>query len=299
MLNKTIKPIEIKSGNQPAGIGYITIPNIDELDREQFIEDCYRTHSVCIFGGVQYGMFYDVSIDKEVLKSINFPREKGQKGSPVVWVNIPPWNKPVIISVLKHEDEYYFNEEDSMNHSREHNENYFDISTSTKDGKVTINLKTRPGVAGKINVNVISPSKNGEINVYVKGKAKIHSTEETKIVSDKKITLHVLDEKSQDKVVITYEREKGFTYIDEFGNKIICKDGEYSVDSKKIKHNSGKEPMVLGDTLVSLLEDILTEVTKLTVTTPIGPSGTPINIAQFQKLKSRVKDIKSKISNLD
>jgi len=299
MIEQTIKPVEIPSGNEAAGLGYITIPNIEDIDREQFIEDCYRSHSVCIYGGIHYGLFYNVSIDKEILKNIIFPSEKGGKGSPVVWVNIKPWNKPVVIAILKHEDEYYLNEEGSMNHSREYDGNFIDFNSRAKNGQVNFTLKTRAGVPGKLKVNVISPNKDGEIELYVKGKTKIHSTEETKIVSDKKIVLHVLNEKSEDKVVIQYEREKGFSYEDEFGNKITCKDGEIIIDSKKINHNGGKEPMVLGDTLQGLLENLIEAINKLTVPTAFGPSGTPINKAEFNAIKSKLNTLKSKISNLD
>lgn len=298
-LNKTIRPIEIPSGNQPAGIGYITIPDVDEVDREQFVEDCYRSHTVCIHGGVHYGIFYNVSIDKEVLKTIIFPKEKGGMGSPIVWVNIKPWNKPVIVAVLKYENDYYLNKEGELNNSRELDGNHIDMSAKAAKGSVDLTITTQAGINPKLRVKLISPDKNGEIDVYVKGKAKIHSTEETTIVSDKKILLHVVDEKTKNRAIIQYERDQGFTYLDEFENEINANSDMIEIKSKKINHSEGSEPMVLGNKLESLLEKLDDAIMKITVPTPLGPSGTPINTPEFQAIKQEIKTIKSQISNLD
>lgn len=296
-LSESLKPIGL-NGLPPAGIGYITIPEQDGVDRDEFVDDCYRSCQVCI-AGVYHGIIYNVSIDKEVIKHITFPKEPGKLGSPVVWVNIPPHNKPVVVSVLKYEDEFYLNKENEYNQSRGFEGNDIDVRFNPKDGSYEIFVKTKTGTPGKINLNVISPDKNGEINLYVKGKIKLHSTEETKIVSDKKIQLHVVDENSEDKCVITYERDLGFSYIDQFENEINIKEELVEIKSKKINHNSGKEPMVLGDSLKSILSDILDAINKITVPTALGPSGTPVNSAEFSAIKQRLDEIKSKISNLE
>jgi len=297
--DQTIRPIGVESGNSPAGIGYIAIPDDESIDKEQYIEDCYRSHSVAIYGGVHYGYFYNVSIDKEVIKSIEFPKEKGLYGSPVVWVNIPPYNKPVIIAVLKGKDEYYLNAEGEWNMSREFDGNHIDISAKSKEGVLDFSVMASKG---KININLIDPNKEGNLKVYVKGKSQIHATEETQIVSDKKIQLLVLDEDSKNKVAITYEREIGLTYIDEFDNEINIIDGEIQIKSDKINHNEGSEPMVLGNTLVNdILSDLCDALVELTVTcsTPTTPSSPPINLAKFIAIKAKLNTILSQKSNND
>lgn len=296
---ESIKPIEIPSGNAPAGIGYIVIPDDESVDRDKYVEDCYRSHTVTMYGGQHYGFFFDVSIDSQVLKHIQFPKEKNTLGTPVVWVNIKPWNKPVIISLLKSSDDYYLNDEGELNMTREWEGNHVDISTKAKKGTFEVNISTNAGVKGAFRVNIVNPDKTCEFPVYVKGKVKIHATEETKIVSDKKIQLHVVDEDSKDRVVITYEREKGFTYIDEFENEINIKDGQLQIKSEKINHGDGAEPMVLGDTLKSVIGELIDAISAITVPTAFGPSGTPINSAQFSSIKGKLDTILSKISNLD
>lgn len=296
-LNDTITTIPL-SGNQNAGIGYIMIPDDPEIDRDQFVEDCYRSNKVCISGEPIHSTFYNVSIDKELIKSIVFPTEVGKKGSPVVWVNIVPYNKPIIIAVLAYENEYYLNGENQLNISRNSTDYSIDSSINANDGTVNLNLT---GDRGKLKIVLNSPNKNSEMEVYIKGKAKIHATEELKIVSDNKLILQVVDEDSQDKLLIKYERGQGFSYVDEFGNKITCSNGEMKQESTLIKHNSGSQPMVLGDSLETILQDLITAISALTVTcnAPATPSSPPINLAQFQAIVPRLQTIKSTKSKLD
>lgn len=67
------------------------------------------------------------------------------------------------------------------------------------------------------------------------------------------------------------------------GGSVTIKSGSDSVEN-----------MVLGETLKSVLTDILDHITKLTVPTALGPSGTPINSAEFISDKTSLETILSK-----
>ena len=54
-----------------------------------------------------------------------------------------------------------------------------------------------------------------------------------------------------------------------------------------------EEKMVLGDTLVALIEELCDALSKETHPTPNGPSGTPINAASYSAIKSKAKNILS------
>ena len=69
--------------------------------------------------------------------------------------------------------------------------------------------------------------------------------------------------------------------------------------SKKINHNKGSEPMVLGDTLADILKDLCKAIQQLTVVTPVGTSSVPVNIADFASIQAKIDNIKSKKSNLE
>ena len=191
--------------------------------------------------------------------------------------------------------------ENQLNISRNSQNSSIDSSINANDGTVSFNLTSKAGTVGKLKVVLNSPNKDSEMEVYVKGKAKIHATEELKIVSDQKLILQVVDEDSRDKVLIKYEREQGFSYVDEFGNKFTCSNGEMKQESTLIKHNSGSQPMVLGDTLESIVGELLTAIEAITVTcsAPGVLSTVPTNIPQFEAIRARLQSMKSTKSKLD
>ena len=75
------------------------------------------------------------------------------------------------------------------------------------------------------------------------------------------------------------------------------KDGNVSIhnkDGSKVNVGLGAdEAAVRGDTLKSLLEELIDTINALTVPTGVGPSGTPINIADFTAVKNKLKNFLS------
>jgi hypothetical protein len=88
-------------------------------------------------------------------------------------------------------------------------------------------------------------------------------------------------------ITLTSKEDNSVT-IDGAGGKVIvaAKDG---VDLG----TSGTEPAVLGETLVGVLKDLISAITSITVPTAFGPSGTPVNAADFSSIESSLNDILS------
>lgn len=296
-LDETIRPIDSGVGIGNAGIGYVAIPK--GIDRDQYVIDCLRTNTVTIYGGIHYGYFNNVAVDTEVIQRLKFPKDNQKHGSPVVWVKIPFFNKAVIVATLKYENDYYQVDEHARNETIEIDGNRIDVSKRAQEAIYDITIKGNSETPGELNINVQNQDDEGSVNIKVQGKVNISATKEINLNSDEIINLKVIDEDNFERVAITYEKEKGFSYKDEFGNEIKCIDGNVQIISEKIDHNSGKEPMVLGDTLSKKLDEMLSAITKLTVPTAFGPSGTPINSPDFLKIKSTLEEIKSKKSNLE
>ena len=57
--------------------------------------------------------------------------------------------------------------------------------------------------------------------------------------------------------------------------------------------------MVLGNTLISLLSQLIDAILNMTVLTHVGPSGTPVNAAVFSEIKGKLEEALSKLSNTD
>ena len=133
----------------------------------------------------------------------------------------------------------------------------------------------------------------------VKGQIRYMIGEGLSIISEKNVSWTIRDDEDKELTTMTYKAGTGFVYKDEFGNEIKCSDGLIELISKKINHNSGKEPMVLGDTLEKILNDLLTAIQKLTVISPVGATSPPVNIGDFAAIQARLDTIKSKKSNLE
>ncbi len=80
---------------------------------------------------------------------------------------------------------------------------------------------------------------------------------------------------------------------------IQIKEKLINVIAEKINHNSGAEHMVLGDTLMTLMEELIDAILAMTVQTAVGPSSTPINAAQFTTVKGKLPQFKSQKSFIE
>ena len=117
------------------------------------------------------------------------------------------------------------------------------------------------GSGAKLRLNVTGVEDEAELNINVGGN----------------ITTKFLKE---------YKINTGETFEVDISDNIEFKaDGaEISMDDKiGIKNAS--------DDLKSIVDDLITAITQITVTTPAGPSGIPINIASFELIKQRLETL--------
>jgi len=250
-IDETITPLGIETGNLPAGIGYIAIP--DDIDRDKYVEDCYRTNSVTIFGGIHYGFFHNVFVDVDSMQKIKFPKDNKSFGSPVMWVNVPVFNKPAIIAVFKYSDDYEALEEQSTHNLLERNGRHITVSKRANDATIDIHIRGDSEMPGTLNLNIINDNKTCELNVYVTGKTTVSSTEQLTLRSDKKLELIVVDKNSEKKLDLTYEDGVGLIYKDEFENElIISENGVKFLTYKNIDIVSGENTISMDDSGVNI-----------------------------------------------
>ncbi len=93
--------------------------------------------------------------------------------------------------------------------------------------------------------------------------------------------------------------EDGIHLKDKFEQEINITEGDIQIIGEQIRHNEGSESMVLGDTLASLLNELVTAIKAITVMTPVGVSSIPVNQANFVAIANKIDTIKSKISKVD
>jgi len=66
-----------------------------------------------------------------------------------------------------------------------------------------------------------------------------------------------------------------------------------------IGNGNSEEPLAKGDTLVSLLNEILSEIVAMNHATPAGPSSPPLNAAKFTAIQGKLNTILSKKNFVD
>ena len=286
----------INPGIGSAGVGWVVVP--EGADRDTYIQDCYRNNTLTINAGIGYGFFSNVYTDQEVMQNIVFPDDEENRGSAVVWIRDEVSNLPIIVASLRKQDDYYILNKNQYRVARGTEETSVEVFLDGDTSTLHINVVgNRPNPA-KLNIKLASENQDSVFN--------IDSDNELNVFSEKKIqasTNGVIDvqikKDGEIKTEFQYESGKGLTYKDEFENEINVKDGEIDVVSKKINHNTGKEPMVLGDTLADILKDLCKALQQLTVMTSVGTSSIPVNVADFAAIQAKIDTIKSKKSNLE
>lgn len=280
-----------------AGVGFVVIPDVN--NRDEYIEDCYRTNTVTIQGGQGYGFFPAVNVDQEVMQQLHFPsgKEGDNRGTAVVWVKDEITGLPVIVASLRQQDDYYALGENQRRWACSTKNGSVEVFADG-EGNLNISITGSKESPASLNIKVSSDNADSVVNLSSDADLNIQADKKVKLISAAEMEFGMID-KGEQKTTLSYKLKEGLKYEDEFENRVTIKDGEVTIESKKINHNSGKEPMVLGDTLAQLLQDLINGIMAITVTTPVGPSAIPNNIATFTQLLPKVQQIKSKKSNLE
>lgn len=298
-----------------AGVGFIILP--EDISRDEYLKRCYASCKVSINGGYGHGTYRNVYIPKEILQLIDFPDKPENWGTPVVWVKDGYSNQPIIIATLKElKGGQTGLAEGRWKVTKRNKDNIIDICLDAELADAYINLVTNSSQASRFKIKLSSKNNNSvfdvitdnEINVRATNKISLWSNnlevnfnKNSKVLGylkwniDSGVNLSLFkDGEVQNQVTIN---DSGFKYSDNLSNSIEAKKDNIIINSKKIDLGTGEEKMVLGDTLVSILGELCDAITLLTVPTPSGPSGTPINSAQFTIIKNKLSTALSALSN--
>lgn len=268
----------LDTGIGSAGVGFVVVPS--EVDRVQYINDCYRTNTLTINGGKGYGYFSGVHADINVMQCIKFPTDEENRGTPVVWVKDAVSQLPVIVAVLRKQGDYYSLDENQYRLKRGTETRNVEIFVDGNTAGLDITILGDKEEPANIDIKLSSENSDSVLNVSCDNEINIIGNKSVNVVSNSDVKVSIKDKGD----VLTF---------------IEAKKEQVNIVSKQIIHSSGKEHMVLGDTLAQLLKDMLSAIMKITVPTPVGSSGTPINTAEFNSISNRVDDILSEISKIE
>ncbi|MFW6273089.1 MAG: hypothetical protein ACOC2U_04860 [bacterium] len=261
--------------NNTAGIGYIMIPS--NLEREEYVTSCYERERVCVYIEQSGSMVKDCYISQQALKDIFFPESTESLGSPVIFVSDNFHKKPMIVSTLSREDE-----------TQLLSEHKFRVEKFYDKNKVKIEGDAEKGI---LNIFVDDKEQYGEINVSVKGK------EGGKLNID---TSNEVNVNGDEKVNVQTSGEINIKTIDSLSGNVKCEISANGSDVKIIPDNELRigeftEPLTLADSLIKLMDGLITEISNSLVSTSLGAQPL-INKAQIAAYKEQLDTVKSKVT---
>ena len=283
-----------------SGYGYVILSR--QYNRADYIERCLRNNLLTILTD-RNDIIVDCYVTENAWNYIKFPKTIRAKGSCVIWNCPPNSNRATVVATVTKRDEL----------QQLRSENSFKLIRETEDGTVLIEGNVDKGV---LNFVVDSDLENGTqvtwrllnsltealFNVYIQGSLKIEVDDSIELKVKNTLNVKFIDEYNPTiQTTFNYTLSEGYTMNDEFGNQItVNKDGVTVIvpNGEKIilQGSTAIQNSVLGNTLVSLVQELISKINQLTVMTPSGVSSVPLNAMDFALISNNAKNILSKIN---
>lgn len=320
-----------------SGIAYVIIP--EDCDVAEYVQRCYRNNTLSIGGGMGATAMHNVKVIDGVLDKIKFPSNNSTQGSSVIWIRENFYNKPIIIGAIPEGGKASnLSRNGQQRIYQEAAQRIAEVFLDALSSRVLITALGDLAKPAEIIIKASSRNAEGDVvNVESKDLIKVSGQSyRLNLTKDFELTINngFLDENGEKKDIlkITFDKDK-LTLVDHYGNNIIfdkekcCFTDQWNNNiisngeevhlkdaheneaifneehiqflCQKFDLGQGKEQMVLGNTLVDLLGQLIDAICNMTVLTHAGASGTPINAADFAAIKSKLETALSKLSNTD
>jgi hypothetical protein len=269
MESNTVGKTPLVGEQWSCGILYVVLP-ID-IDREAYINDCLMNLRVSAIA--EDGAFFNrVPIDEDILNRITFPLKPKELGSALVYVTEPIHKQPIIVAKLNKRDELSDLKENQFKLLRKLEGRSVEITGSSRSNSLNLIVNSLDA-KGLINIILANKTKNSKFSIQVDGDIQMLASKTT-INQEERFLIETSDGENK----ASYEQTST----------------EHSFLGKKIIINEGEEPAVLGNKLVSFVENLIDTMIGFTVMSPQGPLPlNPVDIAKLQTYKQQAKDVLS------
>ena len=240
---KGIKREQNWNSNITVGVGYIAVPF--GVDRDNFVETCYRKERVNIILDQGGTMVKDCYIDSRVLQSVKFPKKYDRLGSQVIFVMDKFNTIPVVIASVTRSKERVVGSEESIVIEKSKDKGKMSLIGDGK-GKLLINLRSQDGSSVKLSVRGAS----SDITLNSDGIITLNAEDDITLNSSKEIVYNFLNTEGEVSKSLILNAE-GLIYRDDNGNHF-----KIDYNNNKIIHNNGNQPIPKG-------EDLRVELNKL------------------------------------
>lgn len=278
-----------------SGVGYIVIPK--DVNTAEYVQRCYRNHSVSISGGYDSTYMHGVKITEEALNKIKFPENDDGLGSPVVWLRDSFTNRAIVIGTLKIAGESNMVQGSQQRLVQETAQSVVEMFLDALNCTINISAQGNENVPAVINLKASSGTDEGDVVNIISKDCIVTDSRHIKVnlTEDFELTIN----NGEEDIIHIVGNEEELHITDHFKNEAIFNEENVQILTTKFNVGTGKEQMVLGNTLVDLLSQLIDAILNMTVLTHVGPSGTPVNAATFSAIKSKLKEALSKLSNTD
>lgn len=254
--------------NYPVGYGYVTIPT--NIDRESYIQTCYRKERIAVQLDSGGGVINNCYITKQAIQDVIFPNNPDELGSCVVFMCPQFNNLPIVIGVVSKPDESQLLEDLSFKKIVSSRGAKVSIEGKGKTGELFINVESDD--EGEAGVFVTLNSKNntakfkvncfGDINLYSEGETYLKSLKNVKL---EKIKIDGNREVVSSRIELS---DDGYEITDSSGNSII------SNSNGEIKIFGGDSPIPKGDELNNQLEVMKNRIDTIINSLQSAPAST-------------------------
>ena len=278
-----------------SGVGYIVIPR--GVNTAEYVQRCYRNHSVSISGGYDSTYMHGVKITEEALNKIKFPENDDGLGSPVVWLRDSFTNRAIVIGTLKTAGESNMVQGSQQRLVQETAQSVVEMFLDALNCTINISAQGNENIPAVINLKASSGTDAGDVvNIISKDRINADGRHmKVNLTEDFELTIN----NGEEDIIHIVGNEEELHITDHFKNEAIFNEENVQILTTKFNIGTGKEQMVLGNTLISLLSQLIDAILNMTVLTHVGPSGTPVNAAVFSEIKGKLEEALSKLSNTD
>lgn len=236
------------------GYGNIVIPS--KVVRDDYVKTCYNRERVSVLLANGGGLLKDCYISREVLREVTFPSSSNELGDMVTFIRDIDNSKATIVGVISKESQSQLLEEGEFQLSKTMGNSSVTISGKAESGVLLIDVEDNNDI-GELTISVSGKNDGSSLNLKCKGNTTIYADDSVNIETADSVKLKSTNATTSQEVLLELTN-----------NKI------------KIENDIAS--------LKSILEELVNQMSAITVPTPAGTSGIPLNIAQIQAI---LKDI--------
>lgn len=306
-----ISKVSHNAARNSCGIGYVILSR--GQDKDTYISSSFRNNRVSIIT-TDSEVIPNCIVAKNAWQYLEFPDTIDQRGSQVLWINIPHQNRVVILDIVHKRDELNpIQSTSQFKFQRKVGENIVTIQGDGKTGVINIISQGANKGEGEMYVKILNENELAILDIYVQGIVTVDIENELNFRVGEKVEFVVRDESKPDiQAILNYILGTGFNLLDEFKNNIKTNDigifNEVDASVKVYARAIGavSEPGLLGDKTFTLLNEIVNLLTSMVTTlqTASGSGTFVLNapivaqivdwVAATVKMKPEIQVIKAK-----